>query len=236
MSLMRDAPAGRLLEIGPGAATLLIEFAERGFECAALEPSSSARALASLLLNRADSPVDVCSEPQPDWIAGFDYLCAFDVLEHIDDDAAALGQWHAWLKPGATLLMSVPARMALWTAGDEWAGHFRRYEQRSLVDLLESSGFSIEAFECYGFPLTNLSERLSASAYRKLIHRNAADADENRRLNNDRSGIDRRPHLRLYPILSSIPGRIVLRGFMWLQGLFLARDWGSGYIVRARRL
>jgi SAM-dependent methyltransferase len=234
--LIGDAPAGKLLEIGPGAATLLIEFAARGFRCTALEPSSDARALAATLLDRTVAQVEICADPLPEWVGSFDYLCAFDVLEHIEDDAAALRQWRAWLKPGATLLMSVPARMSLWTAGDEWAGHFRRYERQPLLDLLESGGFAIEAFECYGFPLTNASERLSASAYRKLIHRQAEDADENRRLNNDRSGIDRRPHLRLFPLLSSIPGRVAIRGFMRLQELFLGKDWGSGYILRARRL
>lgn len=235
MSLMEDLPSGTLLEAGPGAATLLIEFADRGFACEALELSAEARALARALVFASGVQVDIHDVAQPGWSSNFDYMFSFDVLEHIDDDEAALRQWAAWLKPGGQLLLSVPARMGLWTAGDEWAGHFRRYERAHLEALLDRCGFRIETFECYGFPLTNLTERVSASAYRKLIHHQAGSAERNRQLNNDRSGIDRRPHLRLYPLLRSLPGRFAIRLFLAIQKLFLRKDWGSGYIVRARK-
>ena len=122
--------------------------------------------------------------------------------------------------------------MALWTAGDEWAGHYRRYEREALARLVARAGFSLERFECYGFPLTNLTERVSARAYRKTMrHGDGSDAD--RQSNNDRSGVDRQPVLRLYPFLASLPGRVVMRSAMALQNLFLERDWGSGYLLRA---
>jgi SAM-dependent methyltransferase len=230
---MRGAAPGRLLEAGPGAGTLLIEFAERGFQCEAIESSAQAREMANRLIAEAGQAVPIHAQAEPAWHGRFDYLFSFDVLEHIEDDEAALADWASWLKPGGTLLLSVPARMNLWTAGDDWAGHHRRYEQRQLTALLNASGFEIEVFECYGFPLTNLSEQVSAFASRKSIHRGAAPGEQDRKANNDRSGIDRRPHLRFYPVLDSIPGRIALRLAFATQKLFLERDWGSGYLVRA---
>lgn len=233
LQMMQGLPPGSLLEVGPGAGTLLAEFAAGGFACEALELSNEARELASRVIASTGQPVRLHAKPDPAWRGRFDYVFAFDVLEHIQEDASALAQWVSWLKPGGRLLLSVPAHMALWTAGDEWAGHFRRYEQAELKRLLHDSGLELETFECYGFPLTNVSERVSASSYRKQIHA-AASTDENRRKNNDRSGIDRRPHLRLFPLLRSWPGKLALRGFFFLQKMFLRTDLGSGYIVKTQ--
>lgn len=235
LELSDDLPPGRLLEIGPGAATLLMEFARRGFRCDALELSEEARALAARLIPASGQAITLHAAPAQDWDGRFDSLFAFDVLEHIEDDVAALHQWHAWLKPGGTLLLSVPARMKLWTAGDEWAGHFRRYERDALKALVESAGFALDRFECYGFPLTNVTEKVSARSYRKTMRRQAGSDEQSRRLNNDRSGIDRRPVMRLYPLMKSLPGKLGLRFFMGVQDLCLDRDWGSGYVLRATR-
>ena len=234
-ALARGMPPGRLLEVGPGAAVLLAEFSARGFRCEALEASGPARAMASRFAAELSQDIGVHATPPEDpraWAGRFDALFAFDVLEHIEDDAAALAQWHDWLRPGGQLLLSVPARMALWTAGDAWAGHFRRYERDALRALVARAGFRIDAFECYGFPLTNLTEKASARAYARTM---VAAGDGDREASNLRSGIDRRPVLRLYPVMRSWPGRLALRAAMGVQALFLSRDWGSGYLLRATR-
>ncbi|MDE2308067.1 MAG: class I SAM-dependent methyltransferase [Xanthomonadaceae bacterium] len=225
---------GRLLEVGPGAGMLLVEAARRGFRCAALELSAGARTLAAAVIARSGQRIPVHAEADPGWEASFDALFAFDVLEHIERDREALAQWHGWLAPGGTLLLSVPAHARLWTAGDEWAGHFRRYERGPLLQLLRETGFEPECVECYGFPLTNLSERLSARIYARRIHRHGAAQDDRQR-NNDRSGTDRGPHLRLYPLLSSAPGKLALRACCGIQHWFVDTDLGSGYLVKARR-
>lgn len=234
LDLTRNIPTGTLLEIGPGAGTLLTEFAQRGFRCEALELSSEARELVAEVARVSNSRIGLHGRPRAEWKAGFDSLFAFDVLEHIEDDRAALMQWASWLRPGGVMVLSVPARMSLWTAGDEWAGHFRRYERDQLVKLVEECGLHVETFECYGFPLTNFTEKVSAASYRRAIHAGSSSAELDRKINNDRSGIDRKPHMRLYPLLRSWPGKLALRLFYSLQKLFLKRDLGSGYILRAR--
>ena len=233
LRMARDMPRGRLLEVGPGAATLLTEFQALGFRCEGLELSDEAREMATRLIALSGAAIPVHDRPADDWNGAFDALFAFDVLEHIEDDRAALLQWRGWMRPGATLLLSVPARMRLWTAGDEWAGHYRRYERDALKQLLDECGFAIDRFECYGFPLTNLSERASARAYRRTLREAADDQATTRRINNDRSGVDRRPVMRLYPFLRSPVGAAVMHGAFALQTLFLEQDWGSGYLLRA---
>ncbi|MDE2156057.1 MAG: class I SAM-dependent methyltransferase [Xanthomonadaceae bacterium] len=225
---------GRLLEVGPGAGMLLIEASHRGFRCEALELSAEARTLAATVIARSGQRIAVHAEAGAGWEKSFDALFAFDVLEHIEHDRAALMQWREWLAPEGILLLSVPAHARMWTAGDEWAGHFRRYERGPLLQLLRETGFRPERLECYGFPLSNLSERLSARIYARRIHRDGA-AENDRRRNNDRSGTDRGPHLKLYPLLSSTPGRLALRACCGIQHWFVNTDLGSGYLVKARR-
>lgn len=68
----------------------------------------------------------------------------FDVLEHIEDDEGALVALYESLEPGGMLYVSVPARNALWSAEDEFAGHYRRYSLPHLKRVIAEAGFAIE--------------------------------------------------------------------------------------------
>ncbi|MBI3902341.1 MAG: class I SAM-dependent methyltransferase [Nitrosomonadales bacterium] len=224
-------PTGHLLEIGCGAGTLLHELNRRGFVCEALETSETALDIARHV--NADDVV-LHRFPQPHWTNRFDYLFAFEVLEHIEDDHAALAVWRSWLKPGGMMFISVPAHASKWSASDVWAGHLRRYERSGLADLVVSSGFVIEHFESYGFPLANMLSSLRARVHaRDLDARRQASHDE-RAYNNELSGIQRKAESTLYPFLNSLPGRILMYGACQLQDWSAGRDWGTGYLVLAR--
>ncbi|NLT54823.1 MAG: class I SAM-dependent methyltransferase [Actinomycetales bacterium] len=75
--------------------------------------------------------------------ACFDLVTAFDVLEHIEDDAAAAAGVFRVLRPGGTFLVAVPADPRLWSAHDEAVGHVRRYTRATLTDLLHGAGFTL---------------------------------------------------------------------------------------------
>jgi glycosyltransferase involved in cell wall biosynthesis len=83
----------------------------------------------------------------------FDLVCAFEVLEHIEDDAAALTEWAARLRPGGWLLLSVPAHQRRFGPADELVGHFRRYDPDVLAALLRRCGFTDVDLRQYGMPL-----------------------------------------------------------------------------------
>lgn len=230
---LRGATPGEVLEIGSGAGMLLQELAALGHRGHALETSAEARALIGALSNGSRRHIQVHPQPARDWTGRFPLVMAFEVLEHIEHDADALVQWSEWLAPGGTLLMSVPAHPRQWNAADVWAGHFRRYRKKDLVDVVAAAGLQLEHIECFGFPLGNLTERIQARGVAREFER--AGNQGTREHNNDRSGIERGHVLRWYPMMRSLPGKAALRAAFALQALFSRVPAGNGYLLRATK-
>jgi hypothetical protein len=65
---------------------------------------------------------------------------AFNVLEHIDDDVAALASMRSLVAPGGTVVLIVPAFESAMSDFDVAVGHFRRYSRASLSQALGSAG------------------------------------------------------------------------------------------------
>jgi SAM-dependent methyltransferase len=236
LHFLRHARPGRVLEIGCGGGALLYDLHRHGFTGVGIEQSARALEMAGRLL--AGSPgmsvrPSMAADDEP-----FDYLMAFEVLEHIEDDAAALDQWAQYLRSGGTLLLSVPARMRSWSDSDVWAGHFRRYEKDELRTKVSKAGFEIERLVTYGWPLSNLVEPVRASVNRRRLH--AAEKDgrnplRDKRTQTEGSGVERQAEARLYPYYSNWLGQMVFKFFGAIQRCFFARDWGTGYILVGRK-
>jgi SAM-dependent methyltransferase len=73
-----------------------------------------------------------------------DFLFSYNVLEHIEDDAAVVEGFRRVLKPGAPLLIYVPAFAVLYGPLDRAVGHVRRYRRKGLIELAESAGFGVQ--------------------------------------------------------------------------------------------
>jgi ubiquinone/menaquinone biosynthesis C-methylase UbiE len=78
-----------------------------------------------------------------------DALTSLEVVEHLDDDLGALREYHRVLRPGGTLLVTVPSYQWLWYHQDDLAGHRRRYTRRSITALVEAAGFDVERASYY---------------------------------------------------------------------------------------
>lgn len=234
--LLRGAQPGRVLEIGCGGGALLYDLHRLGFTGVGVEQSPQALEIARQLLANANG-ISVVSQ-MPDQNGSFDCLMAFEVLEHIEDDQAALNTWAEYLRPGGRLMLSVPARMKRWSASDVWAGHFRRYEWDELRAKVYRAGFDIQRIVSYGWPLSNCVEPIRASVHRRLLTEAKArgrDPASDKRIQTDGSGVERGAEARLYPVYSLWPGRICLEFFGAVQRRFFERDWGTGYIVVGRK-
>jgi SAM-dependent methyltransferase len=137
--------ASTVLEIGAGLGSMGAMLAER-FSYVGLEPDPRSQAEANV---RTGGKV-VCERAE-DHLGVYDLVCAFEVLEHIDDDVAALAAWRE--RSRNWLLLSVPMNPDRFGAWDELAGHFRRYTAGTLSSALADGGWKPKAIHAYGFPL-----------------------------------------------------------------------------------
>jgi SAM-dependent methyltransferase len=165
--LLKPSPDAHILEIGCGTGHNLAMLGEFG-HVDALELDEEARTFAEQRLGRT-----VLSAPLPE-LAGvldkhYDLIGAFDVIEHIDDDRAAVASIAAKLKPGGKFVITVPAHQWMWSAHDVVNHHKRRYSKRRLRQLIESSPLRLESmgyFNSLLFPVA-VAERLSSKLLRK---------------------------------------------------------------------
>lgn len=100
------------------------------------------------------SSVVLASHPSQLYNRQFDFVTAFDVLEHIPNDAGFLREIKSLIKPGGRLLVTVPAYQFLWSAFDVAVQHQRRYTKSKLDTLLKANGFEPIFSSYFNFFLT----------------------------------------------------------------------------------
>lgn len=198
----RHIPASAaVLDFGAGNGTFATPLHREGFDVTCVEPDE---AQAAMLRRNGLVVTTGLDHFEP---ASFDFIYSLNVLEHIEDDVAALRALHAVLRPGGRLLIYVPAFKLLFTSMDRKVGHFRRYRKAELVGQMRAAGYVIEAsryVDSVGFAAT--------LAFRMV---------------GNRSGELNRSQIRWYD-------RFVLPGSLALDRLF-APFFGKNLLVVARR-
>ncbi len=79
----------------------------------------------------------------------YDLILMLDVLEHIDDDLAAMRHLRRLLSPGGHAVLTVPALQMLWSQHDVVNRHYRRYTRRQFGDRLREAGLRLERIGYY---------------------------------------------------------------------------------------
>lgn len=150
---------GNVAEVGAGIGTFSARLLAAGAErLLLLEPEPS---LAEELRRRfeRDERVTVVPEPIPEApsLRGgrFDLVLCQNVLEHVDDDEAAVAAMAAALRPGGRLALLVPADPGLFGPLDLSYGHRRRYTAERIEELLRGAGLTtleLRHFNLLGIP------------------------------------------------------------------------------------
>lgn len=167
------APAN-VLELGAGQGGVACRLAERA-KYVGVEPDEVSRATALSRLGDQGRVVESLATLAED--ETFDLACAFEVLEHIEDDKGALTEWVTRVRPGGHVLVSVPADPGRFGAADELVGHIRRYTADELSDLLRTAGLDVLSVERYGFVLGDVLELGRNQIARRRLARAAVPAD-----------------------------------------------------------
>jgi len=148
----------RVLELGCGTGANLPLLAGFG-EVQGIEDSPEARALVAPAYRARVRPgalPDRLDVPPGQW----DWVCLFDVLEHVDDDVGALAACRALLAPGGAVIVTVPAYRWLWGPHDTLHHHRRRYTRARLLAAAAAAGLApahSTYFNTLLFPLAALA-------------------------------------------------------------------------------
>ena len=141
-------PPARILDAGCGWGTTLEALEARGYR--AVGADISRRALELLDRPGRELVETDLTKPLPGGVEPFDAVLALDVIEHLDDDAGAVGRLGTLARPGGSVIVSVPALPEFFTEFDAIQGHRRRYLPGTLRAAFEWAGLEVDRVFWWG--------------------------------------------------------------------------------------
>lgn len=217
---------GKFVEMGAGTGGMTRLFLDRGFFGACHDLGADSREMMRGNLSAYQGNIRVVESLEELEKKAYDYLLAFEVLEHIQDDLNVLTEWAEYVKPGGKLLLSVPAHQKKYGKSDELVGHVRRYEKDQLRSLISSAGFEDICIVNYGYPITELTRRFS-----NFLVRGEKDYDELSAEQRSIRSAQMKPK-KINSWLKIFSGQLVTP-FCSIQRWFYNVDLGDGYVATA---
>lgn len=83
----------------------------------------------------------------------FSAVVSSEVLEHIQHWQESLNNLANLVKHNGFLFITVPAKMRYWSRHDDFAKHYRRFEQGQIENEITNLGFEIKESWCWGWPV-----------------------------------------------------------------------------------
>jgi SAM-dependent methyltransferase len=184
---VRRLPPGTFVDVGTGEGWLAKTLLDAGWRGSGYEPGAAAAARAEVQLAPEIREGRFRLERR-DWLAmngaghePVDLVASAMVLEHLapEHEQQYLRQAARQLRQGGRAILIVPASPAHWGIEDEIAGHYRRYTQASMRQLLADAGWHVGHLVGLTFPLSNLLLPLSNRLVRRSEgHRRTLPLDQ----------------------------------------------------------
>ncbi len=139
----------RVLEIGAGMGNLtqLLVSGRKRYVATDIDREHLER-LSNRLSHRPNLEIAelnaACPENHARFQGQMDTVICLNVLEHIEDDLAALRNIHCMLEDGGRAVILVPSGQSIYNSLDEELGHFRRYSEDQLRERMTAAGFEVE--------------------------------------------------------------------------------------------
>jgi len=148
-NLIRKYIGSKILEIGSGDRSFtdqILENVKHNYTLLSIEPSE---VLYNLALDKNYYPDNFkfiskdLFEMNLNYHNTFDTVLLIHVLEHIEQDRAAIDHIHPLLMDGGHLLIEVPAYQYLYSEHDKSLGHYRRYNKKSLKNIIDFNKYQL---------------------------------------------------------------------------------------------
>jgi SAM-dependent methyltransferase len=155
LDLLRDE-RGRVLDIGCGSGRLAAALATAGFEVDGIDIEERAIQLGRQIIARQGLNVhlyagDIHDPQHPVAAKPYDVIVCVEVLEHVSAWRELLARGSQLLRPGGTLVISVPRDPRQFSVLDSYAGHLRRFRDEELLAELEN-GYEAPLVRRLGWP------------------------------------------------------------------------------------
>jgi len=138
-ALLGDGPVGAVLDVGAGSGVFsqMLVGEGRADSAICVDPNYEDEFLSENQARRRTDKIGyVRSVDQVD----ASHVLMIDVIEHVDDDVALIGDYAQMAAPGTQFVISVPAFQFLWSSHDDFLDHRRRYTLASLKASVEAAG------------------------------------------------------------------------------------------------
>lgn len=145
-------PSHKILDIGCGAGTLSLYYASKGHKVTGIDisqtavdsaqKSAKALGLKNCTFKKMLFPTQAPKEK-------FDFIIFTEVIEHLQNDDAALKKIYSLLKKNGMVFISTPSKnaplhkMGLAKEFDKRVGHLRRYTAQELEKKVKKAGFTV---------------------------------------------------------------------------------------------
>jgi len=160
------------LDVGCGIADISRHLAQKGWQGKAIDLSDSAiKEAQNNLAEFKEVKLDNKSLFQEE--GNFNTVLLMDVLEHLEDDEAALKKIASIISPKGHLILCLPSNPKEWRWDDDFYGHYRRYSISDITQRLNHAGFKPVAIWDFTYPFFWLLRRIYTRIKKPPVGSNA---------------------------------------------------------------